>query len=246
MSTTKATVTFGACQLPDIQGNMSHSLDYISQALTHADREGIDMLCFPEGFLHGYTRDFSVAKTRAIDLASADFAYVLRHTASYEAAFILGMIEIDNGKFYNTAVVIKKGTLIGRYRKTHPNERIFHAGSDYPIFTLEGFSFGINICHDANYPDAAQQVAQAGAQAISYPLNNHLPAKVAEKWRKKHLENLVNRAKDTKCWIISSDVFAKEEASLAYGCTAVVNPAGHVISQVAELTEGVISCSISL
>lgn len=151
------------------------------------------------------------------------------------------MVEEDAGKYFNTAVVVKNGKLLGRYRKVHLFEQNFELGSDYPVFAVDGLIFGVNICYDARFPEGAEALVRQGAQVIFYPLNNRLPTEKALKYRDKHLPNLIDRAKETGCWVVSSDVIAEDDKTIGYGCTAIVSPKGTVIKRAEELKEAVIT-----
>ena len=74
-------------------------------------------------------------------------------TADLTPTLVFGLIESDGGSLFNTAVVVREGQLLGRYRKSHllAGEQVFKAGSEYPVFRVDGLTFGINICHDTNY-----------------------------------------------------------------------------------------------
>lgn len=210
----------------------------IKEYLQRADEESTDIICFPEGFLNGYTRDESQARKIAIDLQSAEFTSILTKLKVFAVCAIIGVIEIEDGKLFNTAIVVGEGKLLGKYRKTHPQEGIFEAGTEYPVFNVKGYKFGINICYDANFPEASQKLAEQGAEIIFFPLNNVLPIASAEKWQYKHIENLIQRARETSAWVVSSDVIAQHDESIGYGCSAIVSPAGEVVEKVQELSRG--------
>ena len=67
---------------------------------------------------------------------------------------VIRLIEVEEGRLFNTAIVADRGVPIGRYRKAHllSGEHIFDAGSDSCIFEVDGLRFGINICYDTNFP----------------------------------------------------------------------------------------------
>lgn len=228
-----------AVQLTDIQGDVGASLEITANTLQDADGQGIDLVCFPECFLQGYTLDETETKERAIALDSPQFTDILTHLAPYKAAAIIGLIERENDAFYNTAVVLQHGTLLGKYRKVHLFETNFVAGTEQPVFTVNMLTFGINICYDARFSEGAAQLARKGADVIFYPLNNRLPHEKAEKYRDKHIPNLIARAQETGCWVVSADVVGKDATHTGYGCTAIVDPTGRVVSQVDELMAGV-------
>ena len=151
---------------------------------------------------------------------------------------------------FNSAFVIEQGRIVGRFAKAYPNEPGVAAGREFPVFDRGGTRYGINICNDANHPDAAARIAEQGAGAILYPLNNMLRPEVAERWRERSVENLIARARQTGCWIASADVAGPSVAGssgdrISYGCTAIVAPDGTIVSRVEELREGVAMWDVS-
>jgi predicted amidohydrolase len=228
----------GTFQLQDIQGDIERSLNVIETCLNEADDAGLSVVCFPECFLQGYTLDINDTRQRALDLASEQFLNILQRLSGYKTTFILGLIERQGASFYNSAAVIRQGKLLGVYRKTHLFEPNFTAGNEYPVFTVDHLTFGINICYDARFPEGAAALAQQGAQVIFYPLNNRLARDKAIKYRQKHVPNLIERAKQTNAWIVSSDVIANDDTTLGYGCSAIVDPDGNERARVPESTVG--------
>jgi len=113
------------------------------------------------------------------------------------------------------------------------------------VFKVKNHKFGINICYDANFPEASQKLVEQGAEIIFYPLNNELKKDSAEKWRYKHMENLITRAKETGCWVFSSDIIIQSDKTIGYGCTAVVNPKGEVVGKIPELQQDLLVHEIS-
>lgn len=228
----------GAVQTHDIQGDTPASLQAIHRFANQADEQHVDILCFPECFLQGYTLDPEKTNGRALDLASSEFKAILAALTGYKTTLIIGLIEKVGEKYYNTAAVIRYGELRGVYRKVHLFERNFQPGETYPIFTAGDTPFGINICYDARFSEGAAALASQDAKVLFYPLNNRLPIQKAENYRDKHLPNLVARAKETGCWVVSSDIIAQDKTSTSYGCTGIVTPQGTVAARVPELSEG--------
>ncbi len=167
-------------------GDLSKSLEEIKRALAWAEDERIDVLCLPECFLTGYFRKPAPATRNSIDLDSARFDTILDELAGFDSTLILGLIERSDAGLFNSAAVVERGKLVGRYRKQHLVESAFEAGNDAPVFERNGIRFGVNICFDANFPEAARDLAERGAALIFYPLNNSLPWRVARRWRRRH------------------------------------------------------------
>lgn len=215
----------------------------LAQILTDlqwCDEQGVDLALFPECYLQGYGLDRDVLLKRAYELESDEFQKVLHTLAGIRTTLVLGVVERQGNTLYNTAVVVAAQRLLGAYRKTYPNERAFQAGHDFPVFHQESWMFGVNICNDANYSEAARQVVAQGARLLCYPLNNMLPRDVAAKWRDKSPENLRQRAVENACWVISADVVGEQEGWLSFGCSCVVNPDGQIVARAKEGQEGVV------
>jgi predicted amidohydrolase len=212
---------------------MAATLAWAEATAGRADAEGASLLVFPEGYLQGYLTDEASARANALNLASAEFAEVLERLGRFETMIVMGLIEVEKQRLFNTAVVVERGKLVGRYRKTHllRGERCFQAGEDNPAFQVAGLQFGINICNDTNYPEAAGKVASHGASLIVCCANNMMPRKAAEEWKAAHNSVRADRCRETGLWLISADVTGERDGRIGWGPTAVLNPAGQVAAQ---------------
>jgi 5-aminopentanamidase len=225
-------------QCPAIPDDALAASSAILQHMHWAEAEAIDLLVFPEAFLLGHSYDPDTIDTRARQLSSAALAELCRSVARFTSTLVIGGFERVSSHIFNSAFVIERGTVAGRYSKAYPNEPGVTAGSDFPTFLRSGIRYGINICNDANHADAAERISSQGAELILYPLNNMLRRPTADRWRAKSLSNLVARARQTGCWIASADVTGYVGDLISYGCTAIVAPDGEVVARVPELREG--------
>lgn len=231
-----------ACQVPDIRENRGASLKWIERFTKQAEEKGVSLVCFPECFLQGYLTDEHSARKYAVDLASVTFKTILQCLAKYKPVIVFGLIEQENDTLFNTAVVIREGKLLGKYRKTHllDGERIFKAGSEYPVFQINDLKFGINICYDTQFPEAIQNVAGQGATLVLCPSNNMMRYETAEKFKHLHHKMRIERVNETKVWLVSADVTGERDGRISYGPTSAINPAGQVVEQVPLMETGMI------
>lgn len=233
-------LTVAAIQVETIYDNLPKTTAIIKNALIWAEKEKVDILCFPECYLQGYILDPTKAQSVSLDLNSNEFLNRLSSLNTPKVTLILGLIEKVQGKIYNTAIVVEKGKLIGEYHKNHIHnkEGFFARGTDYPIFEKRDIKYGINICYDSQFPESAEELTKQGVKVIFCPLNNCLPHVTADKWRDQHIKYFVDKAKTNKCWVISSDVIEKSEANTGYGCTSLVNPEGEIIEYLEQSKPG--------
>lgn len=228
-----AVVRIAAAQTPEFRENLDAALAYAAAVIAEADACGAELLCFPEGYLQGYLTDQPAARRVALDLASPAFQTILDRLPKSGPTVVLGVIEAAAGRLFNTAVVLKAGARIGRYRKAHllQGERAFVPGDAAPVFEAAGLKFGVNICYDTNFPQAARKVADGGAALIVCPANNMMRRPTAEKWKHEHNRARGERCRETGLWLISADVTGERDDRVAWGPTAVLDPTGAVAAQ---------------
>ncbi|HWT58476.1 MAG TPA: carbon-nitrogen hydrolase family protein [Rhizobium sp.] len=226
-------IRIAAAQTPEFRENVAAALDYAVGVAAQAETDGVALLLFPEGFLQGYLTDEPSARRIALDLASTEFAAVLHRLPKSGPMLVMGLIEIDDGRLFNTAVVVEHGVLLGRYRKAHllRGEQVFEAGREGPLFAIGDLRFGINICYDTNFPEAAAKLAALGASLILCCSNNMMPRNKAEIFKEQHNVVRGERCRETGLWMISSDVTGERGGRVAWGPTAVLNPEGQVVAQ---------------
>ncbi|MES2340215.1 MAG: carbon-nitrogen hydrolase family protein [Pseudomonadota bacterium] len=222
-----------AAQTPEFREDVDAALTYAAGVIAEATVQGAELLVFPEGYLQGYLTEEPLARRHALDLASPAFAALLARLPQTGPTIALGLIEEDGDRLFNTAAVIRHGVLLGRYRKTHllGREQLFTPGADAPAFEAGGVRFGVNICYDTNFPDAARKVAETGAALLVCPANNMMARATAEHWRDRHNPARGDRCRETGLWLISADVTGERDGRVAWGPTAVLDPQGEVVAQ---------------
>ena len=222
-----------AAQTPEFREDLEAALAYALTVIAAAAAQGADLLVFPEGYLQGYLTDEPLARRHALNLAGPAFADILARLPKTGPTIVLGLTEEEGGALHNTAAVIGAGRLLGRYRKTHllAGEAFFGPGTDCPAFEAGGVRFGINICYDTNFPQAAQAVADTGATLLVCCANNMMRRSNAEPWRDRHNPIRGERCRETGLWLISADVTGQRGERVAWGPTAVLNSQGEVVAQ---------------
>ena len=240
------TVKVSVCQVPDIREDIGTSLQWVQKFTSQAEEEGVSLICFPECFLQGYLTENVLARKYAIGLNGLVFKSILEQLARKRPVIVFGVIEEEDGNLFNTAVVIKEGELLGKYRKTHllHGEHIFESGFEYPIFEVNGLLFGINICFDTQFADAAASLAKQGVKLILCPANNMMHFGTAEKYKHFHHEMRIRRAQENQIWLMSSDVTGQRQGRIAYGPTSAINPYGKVVAQVPLMQTGMVVVDI--
>ncbi len=233
----------GACQTPEILGDIERALVCIEEFAAQADAQAVHLLLFPECFLQGYLVEEQHVREHALSLDSARFAAVLRRLARIEQTLVFGVIEQVDDRYFNTAVVVARGELVGAYRKTHlvPGESLFDKGDTYPTFVLRGVRFGINICYDTQFGESAAPVAAQGSRLLLVPAQNMMRRAAALHWKHLHHAIRAERVRETGMWLVSADVTGeRDEHRIGWGPTSVISPHAEVVAQVPLMTKGMV------
>lgn len=216
------------------------------QDLLWADGQGIDLAVFSESCLQGHSYDRDLIESRALSLEDPLVLRMLERFASVRTTAVIGFFERRGGAVFNSAMVLQQGRLAGVYAKAFPLEDGCASGTDFPVWHAAGKCFGINICNDLNYSEAARRLVDQGASIICAPINMMLRPEKAEWWREPSIANLRRSAAESGCWLIGADISGYgRNGWMAYGCTSIISPDGTVMARAAELAEDVVLLDIA-
>lgn len=156
------------CTVGDLSANTKKIIANISQA----EKNGADIVSFPELSICGYPPEDLLLKPGFIKDNLKCLDLVAKQTGNIAA--VVGFVDIHNKIIRNAAAVIYKGKVIARcYKMILPNygvfdeDRYFQKGANPLCFRYGGIVFGVNICEDIwfkNGPAAAQ--SKMGAKLI--------------------------------------------------------------------------------
>jgi len=224
------------------------TLDVIRCAVKHCEDERVEMLCCPEAILGGLADYVSNPSGHAID--TSDVGRALAPLASDRVTTIVGFTErAANGALHNAAAVLHRGSSAGIYRKRHPaiNRSVYTAGTDTPVFTINGLTFGIIICNDSNHPELPSAIAARGARVLFVPSNNGLPPEksypelVADTRRLDEAIAIAHRM-----WVVRADVAGSSAGLVSDGSSAIADPDGRIVAVARPGTPDLLIAEITL
>jgi predicted amidohydrolase len=111
--------SIAAAQTVEFREDIEAGLSCVADIAARAESDGAALLCFPECFLQGYLIDEMPARRNALDLTSPAFEAVLNRLPKTGPMMVIGLIEVEEGRLFNTAIVVDRGVPIDRYRKMH-------------------------------------------------------------------------------------------------------------------------------
>ncbi|MEG2066545.1 MAG: NAD(+) synthase [Tannerellaceae bacterium] len=188
-----------AAAIPKVMvADCASNSEQIEQLMRKACKEGVEIICFPELSITGYTCGDLFHQQILIEEAESTLAALLRQTAGLATAAIIGMPLVVEGKLFNTAVAFQQGAILGVVPKSYlPNYSEFQekrwfvpaqearvdtitlCGQTVPFGTDLLFKdanrkadtcFGIEICEDLWVPNQpSSRLAMQGAHVLFNP-----------------------------------------------------------------------------
>ncbi|WP_201740848.1 carbon-nitrogen hydrolase family protein [Rhodoferax sp. TS-BS-61-7] len=162
----------------DVAGNLQR----LDQAAQQAAAAGAQVLVCPEMFISGYAIGAAAVQQLAQPADGAWAQAVAAIAQRHHIAVVYGYPEQDaSGAVFNAAQWISaQGQRCLSYRKTYLfgdlDSNQFAAGApSAATFMLQGWTIGLLICYDVEFPEATRRLALAGADLIVVPTAN-MPA----------------------------------------------------------------------
>jgi NAD+ synthase (glutamine-hydrolysing) len=149
------TLKIALAQTNFLVGDIDANVQNIIRNAKHAHESlGADLIVFPELTVTGYPAEDLLFRPDFIGAANAAVIQ-LASLLPNGIAVVLGFPENQEGKLYNSAVVLYQGGVLAGYRKRAlPNygvfdeQRYFTAGDKTCVFAFKGAKIGLTICED--------------------------------------------------------------------------------------------------
>jgi predicted amidohydrolase len=234
-------ITIAVVQLRPILGdpvaNVKKALDFLGRTKT-------DVAVLPELFTTGYTF-VDPADIAPVSIAPDDpiLAPIYEFSARRSMGIAGGYAERGGDRRYNSSFFIGDGKLISNYRKTHLfsyEKELFSPGdTGFSVFAYKGARFGMMICFDWIFPEAARTLAMLGADVILHPANLVLPF---------CQRAMFARAVENRVFTVTANRVGTERSggheNQFTGGSVIVSPAGEYLLEMDGVSERVETRSI--
>jgi len=239
-------VKIAAVQMEPKIRQKSENLDRILLRTKAAAHDGADLIVFPECALTGYvftSRQEAVPYMETIPGPSTDRLAACCRELGVHA--VIGLLEIDDDKCFNAAVLIGPLGLVGKYRKNHLPflgiDRFLDPGDrPFTVYKTPIGNIGIHICYDCNFPESARVMTLLGADILALPTNwPEGRGKVAE-----HI--VIARAYENKVHLVAVDRVGSERGTKFIGLSQIINAWGDTLAAAGSDDEQIIYGEVSL
>ena len=232
------TFRLAMAQMNATVGDLDGNAERIIASIREASSLGADLVAFPELALPGYPPEDLLLKPQFIQ---ENHEYLRRITAECSGiTAIVGFIDSD-ADIYNAAAVIHDGEIVGIYHKMYlPNygvfdeDRYFAAGSECPVYTVNGTPIGVNICEDIWYATGPAVVQRAAGAEIIVNINGSPFHAGKRAFREKML---ATRAADNGLFVAYVNLVGGQDELVFDGGSLIFDPEGEIVSEGAQFEE---------
>jgi predicted amidohydrolase len=235
----KVAVVQMTCQMGAKDENVSKTIDKINEAAANDAK----LIVLPEMITSGYifnTRE-EVA-TLAEPIPAGPTVKKWEAVAKEKDVYIVsGILEEEDGKFYNTAVLIGPDGFIGKFRKMHlwDEDKVWFEPGDLgiPVFNTPIGRIAMIICYDMWFSEMWRIAALKGADIVCVPTNwlkiDALPEDIQSM-----APYMAMVAANTNCMFVAcADRVGYERGTTFPGRSLIVGPGGIPDAGPASTTE---------
>lgn len=235
-------------RVADCKFNSAKMIELIEQA----EREKVEIICFPELCITGYTCADLFLQQQLLHDAEEALNELLLKTYATDIVVIAGMPLHVHNRLYNVAVVFQSGKILGIVPKTHlPNnnefyeKRWFASGADITMQTIQineavvpfgtnllfayaDTTFGIEICEDlwVPLPPSTQHCLHGADMIFNLSASNELIGK------HQYLRQLIEQ-QSGRCnagYVYASAGFGESSTDVVYAGNGIIAENGNIIA----------------
>jgi (R)-amidase len=211
-------------QIPANDGFTAPNLARILSVINAAEPD-TDLIVFPETSLMGFPSVQELPQVAEPE-DGPTLGAVLQAVRARGISVVVGFAEVQDGRYYNTTVLLSPEGISLKYRKTHlwgTDVGLFEAGNDLVTGLWNGIRVGILICFDIEFPETARALAAQGAELLLVTNANMDP------FGPVHRALVVARAMENQIFAVMTNRCGKGGDLVFAGESVVVSPTGQIL-----------------
>ncbi|KAF0220810.1 MAG: carbon-nitrogen hydrolase family [Geobacteraceae bacterium] len=223
----KREVKAAAVQFNIRMGDIDANVEYVRDALARLAAEGVQLAVLPEMWSCGFAyRELNELAKRTPEVVEE----MGRLSAQYGMVLVGSLPEPDGDKVCNTAYVVDRGELAGKYRKIHlfslmNEDRSFTGGDSRLVADTHLGRVGVFICYDLRFPELARRLAVEGAEILVVP--GEWPKPREEHWR----TLLKARAIENQMFVVAANCCGVLGKLDFFGSSLIIGPKGELLAE---------------
>jgi len=242
-------IKIAAVQMAPELAAHKRNMERILAEAGNAASNAADLVVFPECALTGYvftSREEALPSMESIPGPSTE--QLIKCCQQFGILIVAGMLEIDNDRYFNAAVLLGPEGLVGKYRKNHLPflgiDRFVDPGDGpFRVYSTPIGNIGLYICYDCNFPESSRVMALQGAEILVLPTN--WPQ--VQGGRGEVIRNMVNtRAFENRVHLVAVDRVGEERGVRFLGHSKIADASGNTAVEGSNNREETLYAEVSL
>lgn len=243
-----------ASAIPTIKiADCHHNADKIIELILKAAKEDVEVVCFPELVLTGYTCNDLFFQSLLLDSVEKELFRIMKETKNSKIVSIIGTPLRINNKLYNVAVVCQEGKIIGIVPKSNLQEnRIrkesiwFSSGKEInnesvwlqneeisfshkQLFGNSGFHFAVEIGNKIGQQDSI--MSELALEGVNILFNPSAINDLAGNYNFNKNRIAVHAAENCIGVVSSSVGFGESTTDLVFGGSGIIYEMNEIIAE---------------
>jgi len=244
-----STLRIAIQQMNMVLGDFHNNRTIMEEGLARSEEAHADVLLFPELTICGYPPEDLLMRPSFLKENKRAIQTFVEGTAGKKCVAVFGGVDITND-LYNSAFIVRDGTLLGVYRKMRlPNygvfdeARYFNRGDRLFMLNINGIKAGITICEDIWTPgDPVATYVAGGANVI---LNLSASPYEIGKIQKRE-EMLRTRATDYRIAIAYANAVGGQDEILFDGSSFMIDGYGRLACHARSFEEDFVISDVDI
>ncbi len=243
--TTDETIKVSGIQMEPRILDKPRNLDRVLQHIRTEALLGAHLVVFPEASLTGYIfRNLGEAVLLAETVPGPSTSRIAEACRKLNVFAVFGLIEQEQGKYYNTSVLVGPAGLIGKYRKLHlpfvgMDRFLNHGDLPLQVFNTEIGKIGLGICYDLEFPEHGRVLSLLGAEIIVMITN--WPEGV--EFAPEHLIHV--RAIENRVYYLAVNRVGEERGVKFFGRSKILDPSNQILIEGKPYQEDILRTEIT-
>ncbi len=224
----------------------SYNLDKILTYAKEARRNGAQIAIFPELALTGYcfsSVEEAIPISEPVPGPSTNAIHKI--CKELDILILVGLIEKENRKYFNSSALVGPNGLIGKYRKIHLpfiglDRFAFEGDIPFKVYNTKLGMFGWVICYDGSFPESIRVLTLGGAELVALITNWPEGAETVPRYivPARAIENRIN--------YIAVNRIGSERGFRFIGQSKIVDYVGNTLAEADSNKEEIIYAEIDL
>jgi predicted amidohydrolase len=208
-------------------GDINANVAYVRSALERLTDQGCQLAVLPEMWCCGFDyKNLTELAQRTPEVVEE----MGRLSDRYGMVLVGSLPEPDGEKVCNTAYLLDRGKLAGKYRKIHlfslmNEDRSFTGGDSWLVADTSAGRVGVFICYDLRFPELARRLAVEGAEILAVP--GEWPKPREEHWR----TLLKARAIENQLFVVATNCCGVTGKLDFFGSSLIIGPKGEFLAE---------------